>query len=169
MKKIILSAIAVVFLFTLTKCKGPILCVSFEIFSFQETYSRHIQNENTFFVKGIALGTNRHGREIRVIEDLKGNFRGNNAFVWGASSTSSCSRPGQYRNKRVDFINHYQRGDTLIMLLTQARERSRDFATFGYGHSSVVRLSNGYVSGLITYPWIETMSLEEFQALFKFN
>jgi len=148
--------------------------------SFKETYLKHFQNNEIFLIKGEALLVNKHGREIKVIEDLKGNFGGKSSiFVWGISdivlpgtgSTVSTS------DGRVDNITQYNNGDTLIIFIKKAHkrfsgiERSGDYATLGECNPSVIKLSNGYVSGRVNglnvpVPWKEMQ--EELHILLNF-
>ena len=129
-------------------------CVN--VLSFIENYSKSIQNSSTFFIKGVVLDDENkigaYSREVKVIEDLKGNLprKKSHIPVWHISASQN---------------------DTLIMLLNKCYLDDRkgyDYKTFLCG-ISVLTLSNGYVSGYITElgeDW-ETTSWDEFQKLVK--
>ena len=158
----------------ITNEEEPALCIDCEIFTFVQAYLNHFQDEEIFFIRGVALDVYKHGREIKVIEDLKGNFSNNSSiFVWGMSSTSFCDNKGR-QDMRIDDITKYHKSDTLIMLITNNVsenfnwdiERSNDYKTLG-AHFSVLKFSNGYVTGHILPSeekedrWWENMSREE--------
>jgi len=134
-----------------SKDPAPIVCVDYASFSFKQTYLEHFQNDDFFLIKGVALDVNKHGREIKVIEDLKGNFTGKSSiFVWGTTGSSSC---GNNPDARMDYITQYQKNDTLIMFVEKVQsnkkiERSGDYTTLNC-FASVLKLSNGYVTGYI--------------------
>jgi len=136
------------------KEEAPELCISFMYFSFKQTYLRHFQEEDVFLIKGVALDTNKHGRQIKVVEDLKGNFAGKpSIFVWGSTGIS-CGK-AERLDARWDFITQYEKNDTLIMFIKTAHKRfNRDIEspndyTVLPNYSSVIELSNGYASGYI--------------------
>ncbi len=152
----------------------PILCMDCEVSTFKQTYLNSFRDDEVFLIKGVALGVDKHGREIKVVEDLKGNFVGKSPiFVWGTNNTSFCDDKGR-QDMRVDDITQYHENDTLIMLVTnkvlkrfnRAIEYPKDYKTLGCCYS-VLKLSKNAVSGYITscYKEEETMSWEEFQAL----
>ena len=119
--------------------------------AFKETYLRNFQKDDIFFIKGVALDISGHGRNIRVIKDLKGNFRGRSTiFVWGNGFSNNPASICAYG--RQDNITRYRENDTLLMFVerTPCRdfEPAGDYATL-VGKRSVVRLSNGYVIGEI--------------------
>ena len=137
-----------------TKLQEPVSCIDIVIFSFKHTYLRYFHDEESYFIKGVALNVNKHGREIKVIEDLKGNFTGKSSiFVWGSTGVT-CDNKGRH-DARIDFITQYQKNDTLIMFIGKANkrfngdfERTSDYTTL-YNYSSVVKLSNDHVAGYI--------------------
>jgi len=148
----------------------PVLCADCIPFTFKQTFLKKFQDNDIFFIKGVASDVYKHGREIKVIEDLKGNFNGKTSiFVWGMSSTSFCDNKGR-QDMRVDDIVQYHENDTLIMFIEKTRksfdndnEKPSDYATISC-HPSILKLSNGYVTGGI-YSGIETMSWEDLQIL----
>jgi len=141
----------------ITGCeREPEMCISFAEFSFKQTYLRHFQNDDVFLIKGVASDVNKHGRKIEVIKDLKGNFDGqSNIFVWGATGIM-CGTLERV-DARFDFITQYNKNDTLIMFIDRVHrrfrgdiERSSDYTTLN-SYSSVIKLSNGFVSGFVNY------------------
>ena len=140
--------------------------------SFKENYARNIQDEQVFFIKGVALDVVEYGRHIKVIEDLKGNFTGNTTIlVWGGGDSSSGRNC--ISNEKLDYLALYQENDTLIMLVKPVTyencvEVFGGYTTFSC-KQSVLKLSNGYVTGLINpyiwdEPWQEvTMPWDELQ------
>jgi hypothetical protein len=138
--------------------------------SFKQNYARNFQKENVIFIKGVALNSVEYGRYIKVIEDLKGNFKGDSIIlVWGAENPN-CEE-AYISNNKVDYLLEYQEHDTLIMLVKPVNyvyciEVVNGYATFDCAYS-VLKLSNGYVTGRIN-PYIQgeswqniTMSWEE--------
>jgi len=152
MKVKTLSTLLVSFLLMITGCEKP--CADCGWGAFVEGYSAYIQKEEVFFIKGIALDVYEHGRNIKVIEDLKGNIANKSSiFVWGAYITSRCTE-----SVRQDFITQYNKNDTLIMILEKTKrkyardiERRGDYAIIPCALPVLV-LSNGYVTGHI-YPY----------------
>jgi hypothetical protein len=153
-------------------------CADCETSTFKQTYLRYFQDDEVFLIKGVALDVAKHGREIKVVEDMKGNFSGKSSvFVWGAGSTSSCDDQGR-QDMRIDNITQYHENDTLIMLITNKVlkqfnwdiERPNDYKTLGCCYS-ILKLSDGYVTGNMDYwqnkvPWEELQEeLEELQTL----
>jgi len=119
--------------------------------AFKETYLRNFQKDDVFFIKGIALDASGHGRSIRVIKDLKGNFNGESTiFVWGNGFSNNPATICAYG--RQDNIIRYNKNDTLLIFIerTPCRdfEPAKDYATL-VGTRSIVRFSNGYVTGEI--------------------
>ena len=106
--------------------------------SFTESYSDNFKTNGVFFIKGVTLDAEKDGCNIKIIEDLKGNFVSkSNIFVWHSGS---------------DIIRYYEKNDTLIMLLNGCRkiDEDIDYATLTCTHS-VLKLSNDSVIGYI-YP-----------------
>ena len=152
-------------------CNEPKPCVDCGEVSFIENYSMNIPKDDIFFIKGIALDVLKYGRNIKVIEDLKGNFVDKSSiFVWGAGF-NDCD----LEVNRWDIITQYHKNDTLIMILEKMRkkrcnEKLGDYTTITCAYS-VLNLSNGYVTGYI-YPYVsgekweeKTVSWKEFQEL----
>ena len=173
MKRII-SMISI--LFIIAGCKKPEVCAYCGDFTFEQTYLKHVQYNEIFLIKGVALDVIQHGRAIKVVEDLKGNFDDKPAIlVWGASSISFCDDKGR-QDLRVDYITQYHKNDTLIMLIKNAYsrffmdiEKPGTYATLGGCQLSVLQFSNDSVSGPITSYWRQTLSWEDFQKLLNSN
>jgi hypothetical protein len=141
--------------------------------SFLEGSSAASGCSNTYIIKGIALEEHEYGRNIQLVEDLKGNFpKDVNTFTaWGGNRIIS----------RTDNLKIYNEQDVLIMHLMPTGpyefehregetwiEESGDYCTFPC-LSSVVKLSDGYVTGYI-FPIKEngswgrdTLKWEDFQ------
>ena len=143
-----------------------------ETLSFKKTYLNTCQRDDIFFIKGIAGEVHEHGRIIEVIEDLKGNFDGESSIVvWGRGSYTVLDEI--IWDTRTDNIIQYQEQDTLIMLVGSPNvieggiEATGDYATLGCA-VSVLKLSNGYVTGRIDGTTIvideRSMEWEELQA-----
>ena len=155
--------------------EAPGMCVSILALTFKQTYLKYFQDDEVFLIKGVALNVDKHGREIKVIEDLKGNLEGKSSiFVWGMSSTSFCDNKGR-QDLRLDDLTQYQENDTLVMFITNKVsenfnwdiERSNDYKTLG-ACFSILKFSNGYVTGTINnwsydVPWKDLQ--EELQTL----
>lgn len=131
-----------------------VLCPS----SFKQTYIKNFSDKDIFFIKGITSEIYQYGREIQVIEDLKGNFIDKSTiFVWGAGYPSEGI---SIENDRLDNIIQYQKNDTLIMFIRKVHkrfdkdiEKSGDYAILE-GARSILKLSGNYVSGHIN-SWYE--------------
>ena len=140
--------------------------------SFKKTYLRNFQKDDIFLIKGVALDVFEYGREIKVIEDLKGNLAGKSSvFVWGGGHSSN-PQGAVISNERMDNLSLYNKNDTLIMcigIIQRANdiEKTGDYGTLQCS-PCVLQLSNGYVTGQInnwdrtTMPWKELQ--EELQA-----
>jgi len=159
--KYILFVIVLVVLFAIKGCEEqPIPCVSYGEVSFTENYFENIQKDEIIFIKGMALDIYKYGRNIKVIEDLKGNFADKSTiFVWGIAPTDGRCGTGP---PRWDYITLYNMNDTLIMILAKARkrfsgdvEKKGDYTTITLAYS-ILRLSNDTVTGVI-YPWHEQL------------
>ena len=129
--------------------------------TFFESVSFYLYNNDTYIIKGIVLDKKGQGLNIKLIEDLKGNFpKGVNDFIaYGKSSV--------YINTsflRRDDLSLYDKQDVLIMHMTKAREPLNSYATIDCDHS-IVKLSDDYVTGHILsyegFEWREDMPLEE--------
>ena len=138
--------------------------------SFKGTYLKYFSHDdNVFFIKGVASDVYEYGRNIKVIEDLKGNFVDKSSiFVWGSGYLSDTSIVHVATDPpRLDKITEYHDGYTLILFCYKnSTEKSGDYATL-YGQCSVLKFSNGYVIGRITSYYCEngeeTMLWEELQ------
>ena len=63
----------------------PPLALDCSVTSFLDGVSRYSKCSNTYLIKGIALDAFEYGRNIKLVEDLKGNFPKNvGTFIaWG--------------------------------------------------------------------------------------
>ena len=125
--------------------------------SFLEGASECSKCSNVYIIKGMALDSYEYGLNIKLVEDLGGNFPKNiNTFIaWGDGNSFLCSN-------RLDRLDMYSSQDVLIMLLTPARELPADMIPDGNTWlekpgdyttlvctASVLKLSGGYVTGFI--------------------
>ena len=153
---------------------SPPMALNCSVFSFIEGVSEHSKC-GCYLIKGIALDVYEYGRNIRLVEDLKGNFPKNieTFIVWGDGNSFICSN-------RSDNLMMYEKQDVLIMLLAPAHnlpeemippghtwfEKPEDYVTITCT-SSVLKLSEGNVTGHILpsdgSPHIDTMPWIEFQ------
>jgi len=159
----------------------PAVTAFLENYSYSMDKENVMAFENTYVIKGVAGNVYKHGRNIRVIEDLKGNFDGKSTiFVWGSGSdNTSCVRIPHYR---MDHITRYQKNDVLMMVVGRIPEKSHwhcscfwgienpgDYETSMFGFS-VVKISKDNVTGFIMpadqQPWAN-MSLEEQFSFFE--
>jgi len=172
MKKELLKLLLISVLSMISLCSNA---DCYEVLPFKETYLNTCQkNDGFFIIKGVAQSVYEHGRTIKVIEDLKGNFEGESSvFVWGIGG--NCFSVSDdiicLEEHRMDNIIQYQENDTLIMLLGNPRvfewgiETSADYATIECA-ASVLKLSNGFVTGYISsFEEKETVLWEDLQAL----
>jgi len=139
------------------------------ISSFLDGISMYAKCSNTYLVKGSVLNAQEdYGLQIKLIEDLKGNFpKDIQTFtVWGKKDDCLIAHD---RCDNLKFINQHQ---TLMMLLTNAGssiyslsehcfETPDDYTTL-WCTCSVLELSIGKVTGYIVFGR-ETMSCEDFQ------
>ena len=160
--------------------------------SFMEVFPEIFQRDNVYFIKGIASDFEHcGGRNIKLIEDLKGNFPENvtTFVVWGAYDS-------HYSNflNRLDLLIHYDNQDILLMLLTSAPdwtvifppdwaeflppdqpifEKIGDYATISCLYSVIKLSDDGYVTGhILPYKekediWWENMSREEISSFLE--
>jgi hypothetical protein len=93
--------------------------------SFKETYLENFPKDDVFFIKGVALDTYEYGRNIKLVDDLKGNFTDKSLtfFIWGDGYPSGKSGFVDLESDRVDYITKYQKNDTLIMFIKKAYKR----------------------------------------------
>jgi hypothetical protein len=134
-------------------CIDMIAC-DCSIQAFMTNYVNNYNNDDFFFIKGIKMKTEHHGMQIKLIEDIKGNFQENKniLMVWGDSG-ATC---------RLDHSAIYNDNDTLYMLLKKTDmagnfltpdnedfEKEEDYMTINCGYS-IVKFSNGYITGKIT-------------------
>ena len=167
-------------------------------YSFIDKLSKLLNSEQHstdifFLIKGEALYAIEHGRRVRLMKDLKGNFPENvDVFtVWGAGGFRFIT------TGRTDYLaRDWNSNDTLFMLLLPYDknetemlinelslrgqleclpllwfEKPGDFRTITCQHS-VVRLSGNYVTGSYVRPLDDTgdytktqiMPLKEFES-----
>jgi len=146
--------------------------------SFQEAYLKDSPKDDIFFIKGVAWDVFEYGRYIEVIEDLKGNLADESPiFVWGGGCPSDRDKYVCMSSSRM-VMTQYNENDTLIMIVNKISvsydgfiETTDDYAIIGCA-CSVLKLSNGFVTGLIFPPlewWQDpeeiTMPWEELKAL----
>ena len=150
----------------------PQLAIDCNVFTFLEGISRYSRCSDVYLVKGIVLDAYEYGLNIKLVEDLKGNFQKNvSTFkTWGANTSSSVYL---YRS---DNLSIYDKKDILMMHLISAPdfpfldpesfpEKSGDYTTLPCTFS-VLKLSDGYVNGFIL-PNVSTMSWKDFQKKLK--
>ena len=133
---------------------------------FIEGVSMYLRNDSVYVIKGIALDTYQYGRNIKLVEDLKGNFpKEINTFIaWGSGF-------GPIESARIGNLSeHYDNQDVLIMILTNYDyrfakfwkdlryeeilgvpffEKPEDFRTIGCTHA-VLKLKDDIVTGSIS-------------------
>jgi hypothetical protein len=140
--------------------------------SFLENFSDNFNKEDVYFIKGVASKLKHYGGlNIKLVEDLKGNFPKEVATftAWGGYNPS----PGNTTLERLDNFSIYKNQDTLLMLLTPSTiwkyssepEKKGDYTSIQCAYS-VLKLSGGYVIGFIIPElererWWEGMSQEE--------
>ena len=179
MKKIFLIKLLIIILLIISACsenkedEPPIpSAVDCMDNAFKQTYLCNFQTNEIFLIKGVALEVNEYGRQINVIEDLKGNFSDNSSiFVWGAGMPSNLEVVVM-TNERVDNILQYNINDTLIMFVKKIDklyhdigiEKGGDFTTLSCQRSTL-KYSNGYVTGNINL--FEEESIKDWNELLK--
>jgi hypothetical protein len=128
---------------------------------FLVTYAKVKSDRNSYFIKGEVIEVVQHGNRIKIIEDIKKNFEDNDIItVWGAGK---C--------ERIDPLYDSHVTDTLLLLITKTdlkenfhcpqceyHEQPNDYMTIGC-YYSVLKLSNGTVSGRITDAYEEITML----------
>ena len=135
----------------------PLLSYSCMVSSFLEGVSMYSNDNNTYIIKGIVSNKTETGLNIRLVEDLKGNFpkNVNTFFVWGGANTFIESHI-------LDNLLMYNKQDALIMHLTPALVlpaemipeghtwlgKQGDYSPLNCAYS-VVKLSDDYVTGYI--------------------
>jgi len=145
------------------------LSCEIEIF-FMEAVSKFSKCSDVYLIKGKALDVYEYGRNIELVEDLKGNFPKNvKTFVaWGGGM-------GFISLGRMENLTWYDKGDILIMLLIPAYEwpagsipsgfkwfeKPGDFTTLTCVRS-IVKLTGNRVTGRIL-PNVDTMPWGNFQ------
>ena len=141
--------------------------------SFTEGVSRYSQCSDAYVIMGITLEAYEYGRNIRLIEDLKGNFpKDITTFItWGNGG------PGMTFERAVNMSQYFDNHDVLIMHIIPADtfkyehpgltwfEKQGDYCLLPWCVSSVLELSDGYVIGNILphKDGIQTISWRNFQ------
>jgi hypothetical protein len=181
MKKIIIISMASIFLMfagCLNKDDEPIACADIlcgHFSGFIETYRNcfNDDNYNCFFVKGVVtdvVGDNR--MEIKVLENLKGNFKKSYPNTPYKESYSTTFWWNPYTSGRRDYVAK----DTLLIIM-----RMIDGTAFSCYHGikrghyeqvpcahPILSLSQGYATGIInTDDEIISMPWGELQKLLK--
>jgi hypothetical protein len=149
-----------------------------DMYGFVELYSLRNKNEvtsrvvnnNLFVVKGVVAGelVNNQGRKIKIMEDLKGNFKDiSSILLWGNGGGGG----EQPFNEFGPSLAHYAPNDTLVLMFDRniwEKESGTSeiyYATSGCGYS-ILKFSKGNVTGRIftnSYE-DETISMEELQS-----
>jgi len=189
-KKVLIMTMILCIIGFATACKEnsvpPTTGGVFAYFPFLDNFSTVIQEDEVFFIKGVALDITGTVRKIALVEDLKGNFpkkAGTTFTVVGAGINF-------IEDNAIDYFNVYEKQDTLIMFLRHSNfscndaivpdqpfAKLGDFSAGSCG-SAFVKLSNGYVMGSIFgtkytdtdgytfYDWSQdTIRCEEFQKM----
>ena len=152
----------------------PLVMYDCPVSSFMEGVSKYSKCSDVYLIKGIVLDAHEYGLNIRLDEDLKGNFPKNvSTFIaWGNNSNFFTE------DERSDNLNWYDKQDILIMILTPSQdwsemmplrdtwlEKQGDYSTL-WCTNSVVNLSDGFVTGCILHnKGIHSMSYKDFQKL----
>ncbi|MDR0680527.1 MAG: hypothetical protein LBG15_01550 [Dysgonamonadaceae bacterium] len=127
--------------------------------------------DNLFVVKGVVAGelVNNQGIKIKIMEDLKGNFKDiSSILLWGNGGGDG----EQPFNEFGPSLAHYALNDTLVLMFARniwEKENGTSeiyYATSGCGYS-ILKFSKGNVTGRIfttnSYE-DETISMEELQS-----
>ena len=147
----------------------PLIAGDCFVSSFMEGVSMTSNNSNVYIIKGIVLDKIEYGLNVKLVEDLKGNFPENvNTFIaWGDGIPF-------IESDRPDKLTLYNNHDTLIMLLTPTFdlscmmppghtwfEKPEDYTTLAC-ICSVLKLSDGNVTVDILANY-ETMLYDDFK------
>jgi len=99
----------------------PPLAMNCTVWSFMEGVSMH-SNCGCILIKGEVLDHYEYGLNIRLVDDLKGNFPKNidTFVVWG--NNQGCSLTSFLAYGRQENMRMYEKRDVLIMLLAPARD-----------------------------------------------
>jgi hypothetical protein len=129
---------------------------------FSVTYASYKNDPDNYFIKGEVVDVVQHGNEIKIIQDFKNNFEGNTIItVWGSGKICNRIDP-LYDNHRTDtlllFIKKTDLAENLFCLQCEDYEQPDDYMTMDC-YYSVLKLSNGTVSGKITDAYRDTIML----------
>ena len=119
---------------------------------FIETYRNCYDLENTFFVKGVTISHDGYKKKIKILEDVKGNFKGKPSItLWDHWEFGS-------ENWK------YTKNDILLILM--GKEENGTYFTFGCGCSTLLLSKDGYATGVFNtdsketiVPWNELQKL----------
>ena len=117
---------------------------------FIETYRDVIEYDGVFFVKGVVTASGSYGKKIKIIEDIKGNFKG----------SASITLWNHWEFGVAD--SNYELNDIMLILMTKigddfgdsdnsdpwTKQRIDDYCTIGCSVSTLL-LSDEYASGTI--------------------
>ncbi|MDR0733151.1 MAG: hypothetical protein LBF08_03700 [Dysgonamonadaceae bacterium] len=129
---------------------------------FSVTYASYKNDPDIYFIKGEVVDVVQHGNEIKIIQDFKNNFESNTIItVWGSGRICPRIDP-LYKNHRTDtlllFIKKTDLLENLLCPQCEHYEQPDDYMTMGC-YFSVLKLSNGTVSGRITDIYGDTTML----------
>jgi len=140
---------------------GVFNCVLYSFFGRISSIMTEFSHTEFYVIKGVALDAYEYGRNVQLVEDLKGNFPKNVSefTVWGNESNGAFG----FRMDLLACSHCYKREDVLIMLLlpvfddpwhieneTEIFEKEGDFQTLPCTYS-VLKLKNGNVTGPIVW------------------
>ena len=163
MKRIVLKTILVGILFIFVKCTKMNSCNAVldcsTPNSFIENYS--VKKNSIFLIKGVVIDEPDSECNVKIIEDLKGNFANKSyIYVWNGGDGN---------------LAYLYKNDILIMLLSKYIH-SDDKKNYNYSPpllcgTLILKLSNGYIMGNILSGdgYEQTMLWNEFQKLLKIN
>jgi hypothetical protein len=140
----------------------PVSCGDCDPQPFLVTYAKVESDRNSYFIKGEVIEVVQHGNRIKIIEDFKKNYEDNTTItVWGDGGAGN----------RMDALYNSNVTDTLLLLITKTDllenslcpqcepyEQLNDYMTMVCSYS-VLKLSNGIVSGRITDAYEEITML----------
>jgi hypothetical protein len=127
--------------------------------------------DNLSVVKGVVAGEliNNRGRKIKIMEDLKGNFKDISSILLWGNGGGDGEHP---LNEFGPSLAHYAPNDTLVLMFARDIWEKEDgtseiyYTTLGCGYS-ILKFSKGNVTGRIfttNSDEDETISMEELQS-----
>ena len=126
---------------------------------FVETYKGEINSDEVFFVKGVVIAPIDNGKKIKILEDLKGNFKENSSITLWKGMEGSDQAWG------------YSNNDTLLIMMTKLEhifdswsgQKIGDYCTLNCAFS-ILLYSKESVTGVINSFHTEaTMLWREFE------